>query len=412
MFIERLVVLGKTVISSGEEPGDILKLISDVEEQGKFLENVAIIEVALDDGFKAARLPLQTWGASSSETATSKGSRSNKGSFELDFSRGLGVPFVLPRSGNPTVPQGKYGVPVYPVFHSSKKRDNEKKTMLEELSVSAFKFLQGRLNRTLFLPRTFSNYEVEELAVHVRACASEILQKTAEGNSQGYGLIVLCIPSDEGPYRYDNQRPAPGDRDFVWMGESVLFPGRHIVGNLQVLAECFKLSKTEEGAEMGKAYHCSICGCESSKAVSAYSKAWPWLAPTWHPPFPERFKEGNEVIDIAATVGALCPECYTGMVVGAGVFNEVSGNLPQWLTKELFLPVASAGGREEAKKDRQLPIIKGSVVVLPLQQGIQDDTGLLREALEIYRKKKERRADRADQLLQAITGLKAAYLKS
>lgn len=394
MFIERLVALGQAFINCGMGPDEVLKLIADVEEEGRFLENVAVVEVALDGGFKAARLPLQTWGDYEEASPTSKKSRKKKARFDPDFSRGLGVPFIRPRSGNPTVPQGKYGVPVYPIFPG----------MLEELAESASNFLRRRLERTLFLPRPFSKAEVEVLAGHVKAFAGEILRKVADGGNQGYGLIVLCIPSSDGPYRYDTQRPVPGDRQSVWIGESVLFPGRHIIGNLPVLAERFKLSKTEEGAEMGKASHCSICGREESESVSAYSKAWPWLAPTWHPPFPERFKEGNEVTDIAATVGALCPDCYTAMVVGAGVFKEVSGILPQWLTRELFLPVASAGGREEAKKGGQLPAITGSVVVLPLQQDRQDDAGLLQEALDIYRRKKEPRAGRADRMLQAITG--------
>lgn len=402
MFIERLVALGQTFINCGMGPDEVLKLIADVGEEGRFLENVAVVEVALDGWFKAARLPLQTWGDYSEDSRTNKKSRKKNERFDPDFSRGLGVPFIRPRSGNPTVPQGKYGVPVYPIFHGKKKQD--KKTMLEKLAVSASNFLQGRLERTLFLPRPFSAAEIDELARHIKAFAEEIMRKVANGGNQGYGLIVLCIPSSDGPYRYDTQRPVPGDRQSVWIGESVLFPGLHIIGNLQVLAERFKFSKTEEGAEMGKASHCSVCSREGSEAVSAYSKAWPWLAPTWHPPFPEGFKEGNEVTDIAATVGALCSDCYTAMVVGAGVFKEVSGILPQWLTRELFLPVASAGGREEAKKGGQLPAITGAVVVLPIRHDRQGDAGILQETLNIYRRKKEPRADRTDHMLQAITG--------
>ncbi|MEW6574137.1 MAG: hypothetical protein AB1374_10950 [Bacillota bacterium] len=388
-------------MNCGLEPVEILDLVSDVSSDGRFLENVAIIEISLDDGFKAARLPLQTFGDYSEETSSpGKKKAGKKVNFIPDTKRGMGVPFIRPRAGRPTAPQGKYGVPVYLVF------PGEKGKLLTELAASADTFLQGRVGRTLFLPRAFSEFELKELDKLLRLFAAELKNKYTGGGNQGYGLVVLCIPFEGGPYRYEKKMPAAGDSRFVWLGDSVLHPGRSIVADLKILADQLKLSKTEEGAEMGRASRCDLCNRDTNDAVSVYSKAWPWMAPTWHPPFPERFKEGKEVTDLASAIGSLCPDCYTAMVVGAGIFKEVSGVLPTWLTKELFMPVASAGGREGAKKGGQVPSIIGSVVALPTRIAIRDDAELFREALDIYRRKTPPRSTR-DRALQAITGFES-----
>ncbi|TDA65883.1 MAG: hypothetical protein D9V47_12370 [Clostridia bacterium] len=405
MFLERLVALGKTFISCGMGPDEILRLISDVPREGRFLENVAVIEASLDGGFRAEKLPLQVWGVP--EVTPPKGkSRKRITVFRPETDRGLGIPFVRPGTGNPTVAQGRYGLPVYPLFPG----------MLDGLAAdlqAATSFWRGRLERTMNLPRQFTSDEIGRLAALLQTIAAEMRSRVEASASQGYGLLVLCFPSQAGPYRYASSKPVTGDRSMVLVGDSVLQPGSYIVADLARVAELFKVSKTEEGAEGGRTARCSLCGAGNGGemlAVSAYTKAWPWLAPTWHPPFPEKFKQGKDVTNIADTVGALCPDCYTALVVGAGVFDEVSGELPQWLTRELFMPVLSAGGREGAKKLGGLPRIRGAVLVVPVQEITSDDAEALSDALTRFRLKQKPRPGRADRALQAVTGLEGSIL--
>lgn len=406
MFLERLVALGKTFISCGMGPDEVLRLISDVPREGRFLENVAVIEVSLDKGFRAEKLPLQVWGVTKEIPPKGRG-RKKKVVFHPETDRGLGIPFVRPQTGRPTAPQGRYGVPVYILFPSQ----------LHDLAQDqshAISFWSGRMERTLNLPRQFTSDEIGHLAALLQTFAAEMQARVGDGTSQGYGLLALCIPSPSGPYCYSSFKPAAGDRNMVLVGESVLQPGSYIVADLVRVAELFKVSKTEEGAEGGRSATCSLCGTGDGGemlAVSAYTKAWPWLAPTWHPPFPEKFKQGGkEVTNIAETVGALCPDCYTALVVGAGVFDEVSGQLPQWLTRELFMPVLSAGGREEAKKLGGLPRIRGAVLVVPVQEINLDGAEALSDALTRFRLKQKPRPGGADRALQAVTGLEDSIL--
>ena len=396
MFLERLVAVGKIFQKYGLEAADTLKLFADVQEDPRFLANVLVIEVALDNNkFQAAPLPLQSYGEYRTEESPFGGKRKPRTDFFPDVNRGLGLPYVRPTSGNPRTPQGIYGVPVYPVYPK----------MWEGLDQSAaIGFFQGRLRRTEHLPRDFSEDEVGKLAALLAKTAATMEEKVGRDGNEGYGLVALTIPQDNGPYSYLEKAPLSGDREQVTVGESILYPGCYIVGNLSVLTDYFKASKIAEGAEKGTADRCRLCG--QKEAVSTYSKAWSWLAPTWHPPFASRFKRGNKVTDIASAVGALCADCYLALAVGAGVFKEVSGLLPAWLRRELFLPVASAGGREVATGGRVQPI-QGTILVLPLESRVTENGKLFKRALNRYRRKLPLRPQSRDRALAAITGIQA-----
>lgn len=393
MFLERLVAIGKVFQDFGLDSVDMLKFLSDVQEDPRFLANVTIIELTLDDEFRAASLPLQVYGEYRTEEPPADKKRMKpRLDFYPDINRGLGLPFVRPVSGNPRTPQGIYGVPVYPVYPK----------MWDGLEQSATGFLQGRLRRTKHLPRDLTGDEIGKLAVLLEKTAATVAEQIGQEGNEGYGLVALVAPQANGPFSYLDKEPLAGDREWVAVGESVFYPGKYIVGHLPALVDCFKASKIAEGAEKGTANRCSLCG--QAEAVSAYSKAWPWLATTWHPPFASRFKKGNKVEDIASAVGALCADCYLALAVGAGVFKEVSGMLPAWLRRELFLPVASARGREISAGGR-VPLIQGTVLILPLSSRIAENGKLFKTALNRYRRKLPLRPQSKDRALAAITGI-------
>ena len=396
MFLERLVAVGNVFLEHGLDAADTLILLSDVQQDPRFLANVAVIELSVDDDtFQAAPLPLQTWGVYETDSSEGKKTRKPKTNFLPDINRGLALPYVLSAGGNPRMPQGKYGVPVYPVYPP----------MWEELSQSSKSFLQGRLGRTDSLPRDLSDEEIQNLSSLLEKTAETIASKVGVEGNTGHGIVALVSPSPDGPYYYADRPPLTGDREHVLVGESILQPGRYIVGSLLAIAEHVKASKIAEGAEKGTADRCRLCGGED--AVSVYSKAWSWLAPTWHPPFAACFKQGDNVTDIASAVGALCSNCYLALAIGAGVFKEVGGVLPQWLCRELFLPVASAGGRREASRSGRVPAIQGTVLVLPVEEHGIGDGGLFKKALNRYHRRVSPRPGSGDRALAAITGIQA-----
>lgn len=397
LFIEKLVAQGRPFLAYGMTPAETLRQISHVEEQGRFLENVIVIEADWEKGFGAQALPLQTWGEYEEQEG---GKRKKKVIFKPDVERGLGAPFIIVDRGNKTAPQGRYGVPVFPVFPSQ----------MPKIAVSekkALGFWRGRLERTLHLPGKFSSEKELLLARLLSKAAAAINEKMKEGQNQGHALVVLVFPCPDGPYRYAEKRPVKGDRSYTLIGESVLKSGQFIVAHLPTVAECFWASKMEEGAESGKRERCSLCGREE-ESVSVYSKAWPWLAPTWHPPISEEFKKGK-IINLAAAVGALCRKCYASLIVGAGVFQEISGRLSTSLTRELFVPVASAAGKVAARKSKnQPPGIWGCALVIPLfaGKGEEEEGEAFADALKALRRKQVR-PDRQDRFLTALTGFEA-----
>ena len=202
MFLDRLVAVGEVFQKYGLDAVDMLKLLSDVQEDPRFLANVAIIELALDDGaFRAALLPLQVCGEyEREETPPGKRTRKVRVNFLPDINRGLVLPFVIPASGNRQAPQGKYGVPVYPVYPR----------MWEGLSQSAAGFLQGRLRRTEHLPRDFTGEEVNQVAALLEKTAASMIDKVGSEGNPGNGLIALIIPQPGGPHSYLDKQPLPG----------------------------------------------------------------------------------------------------------------------------------------------------------------------------------------------------------
>ncbi|NLI12436.1 MAG: hypothetical protein GX425_07390, partial [Peptococcaceae bacterium] len=400
MFLEKLVALGSPFLAYGMNASEALHQITDISSDGRFLENVIIIEATEKNGqWHVASLPLMTWGRYEEvESSEKKGGKKGKIIFVPDEKKGLALPYSLAAGGNPTVPQGRYGVAVYPAY------PNNLSKIIE--SEKATKFLLGRLEKTLHLPFVPSEKGIKGIAVQISKFAGQVQEKTTAKVNQGYALISLVFPDAGGPYCYMERTPVIGDKEYVLVGDSVLYPGKFIVACLTQLEKYFWESKTAEGMEKGKRDECSICG-KVEEAVSPYCKAWNWLSYTWDAPLSERFR-GDEP-DLAGAVGALCQSCYSSLVLGAGIFAEISASLPYFLTKELFMPVASAGGRDVAKKSKvRPPAIFGCALIMPFRKEISkvESGEMLKEALIAFRSKTLRKG-RNDLALASITGFEA-----
>lgn len=391
MFLEKLRNLGQMILEANLPPRMLLEWITDSKSAGSFFETVMILEISLSDGFRAEPFSLTTMGVvREADSSGKKKSRSKpKRAFEPDTELLQAFPIFLPPSGNPIVPQGRYPVPAFLAYEKN----------LQSLAEEPLGFLQGRLERTIDIPRPFAPSEMEEISSKLKPLAQEALQRIKNGEAlNNKGLVALIIPREGGPYFYRDRQVSYGDPQFVTIGKSLIFPGKYIVANLAKLLDLSFEAKLGEGAQYGETQSCSLCGKEG-KCVSAYSKSFTWLAPTWHAPFPETWKQGGEIRNLAETVAALCPDCYKALTVGATVSQVISSRLPNWLVKEMFSTVDLPS---EEIQVRQIENITGSMLLTPILQSEDDKSGIL-EAISSYIYKKPRE-ERRDYFLRPVLG--------
>ena len=343
MLVESLIRLGRPFVEGGAEPLELLRQVSDVLDvrARNFFQRVFVVEIAERNGnLQVAVHPWASWGHMESEGRTEK--------FQPDEDRVIGIPFVLPR-GNPTAPQGRYPAPIYIVYE----RDF---LAFRGAPKEVKRFLTGRIPRTVGV--SWSDDVVEKIS---SALAEEFARYESRDNENCLAVIVVADLADpHSPFVYD------GERGVVTLCESRLNPGRTICVEVNRLLERIWVAKTAEGAEMGsRDGNCSICGQEA-ELVSIYSKAWSWFSVTWTAPLPASLGK-----DQLAEGIALCPSCYASLTMGAQVFSSLAQALPNWLTKEIFSPVASASAKENRKSDPE-PIF-GSLIALPvLDEFIKD----------------------------------------
>ncbi|HHY31470.1 MAG TPA: hypothetical protein GX515_00400 [Firmicutes bacterium] len=408
MLIESLVRLGRPLVKGGLSPAEVLKQISDVasENARNFFAHVFVVEIKRDGSPIASSpvshcciaraLAMQQWGS----YGASRGAKGKKNVFVQDIGRGVGAPFVLPKGGNPRTPQGKYGVPVYPIYDGDIKAFNESPTCE---GVKAF--LAGRLERTIGF--ALSSDELENVALELHRA---IRAASLDPSEKALGVVVLAELTDDGPFGLADAIVV-GDPSMSYVGPSMIAAGKHIVARLEKVLERFWEAKideaTEGGEECGSDSKCFFCDA-SGRVVSAYCKAWPWLLPTWNCPFPISWAEGKSGLNNANMVKgiAVCPECYKALSYGANVFMKLSSSFDTWLTKEIFSPVASATGKDMAKRAARIDPIQGSVVALPILDEFLSDEDARDEFVEGITRMLARHHDarRLDVHLKAITG--------
>lgn len=406
MLIESLIRLGRPLVEGGLPPAEVLKQISDVasENAKNFFAHVFVVEINRGGGrvasslenteFTARALPMQEWGSYEGGT----GSRGKKRAFTQDVGRAVGTPFVLPKGGNPRTPQGRYGVPVYPVYDGDLKAFHESS---DSTGIEAF--LAGRLERTVGF--ALSPAELKAVARELHRAIGAV---SFEPPDKALGVVVLAELTADGPFGLSDTIVIGSSR-VSYVGPSLIAPGKHIVARLDKVLEMFWEAKIDEGAEGGeecgsdaKCFFCDATG----RVVSAYCKAWPWLLPTWNCPFPVSWARSRNGSRNMVKGIAVCPECYKALSYGANVFMKLSSSFDIWLTKEIFSPVASAAGKDAAKKAARIDPIQGSVIALPVLDEFLCDRDVRDEFVEGITRMLARRYDahRLDMHLKAITG--------
>lgn len=384
MLIDSIVRLGKPFLQGGLDPEEILLQISDVAavEARNFLTKVVLVEMDRNAGGEVMAQWVR-WGRFSFDA---------KGKVE-DFSPNLkaavAVPFVIPR-GNPLVPQGRYGIPAYPLYEKHFEEMVKSETEVE-------KFLKGRLERTSSL--TLEKGTVTKVAKEVKNLLSKLEPYPKE---KMLGLIVLLPVEEKGWCRYEGSDYHPVEGREVTLCQSLLHPGRIIVADLEKITAHFWESKVAEGEEMGRRIGeeaiCTLCG-KRGEVVSAYSKAWNWFTTTWSAPLSIQVPEEELVETIA-----LCPQCYQALTYGSNLFDQLTTTLPAWLTKEIFAPVESATAREFRGQPEK---IYGGILVLPIldHDDLEGRLAYIRNIKELISDQGRTEKGKASLHLSAITGI-------
>lgn len=377
MLVESLIRLGRPFIEGDTEPLDLLRQASDVTDARarNFFQRVFVVEIAEKDGVrKVVAHPWASWGHLEMEGRAER--------FYPDEERAVGVPFVIPR-GNRTRSQGCYPVPVYIVyakdFLSFRGAPGKVKA-----------FLRNRVRDTVSV--NWPDAVVEEIS---SVLAREFERYTPRRDENCQAIIVIADLSDpDSPYVYD------GAAESILLCESRVWSGRNICVDVDRLLNRIWNAKVAEGKKLGRRDGaCSVCG-KQSELVSIYSQAWSWFSVTWTAPFPfsAEPKELTEGV-------ALCSTCYASLTMGAQVFSSLAQALPNWLTKEIFSPVATARAKEGRRADPDR--IYGSLIALPvLDEFIKDPA----ERESFVRSVTSMRFDRGGAVqrhLDTITGFEA-----
>ena len=336
MLIENLIRLGKPMIQGEMTPREVLLDICDVKDQKvkNFFQRIFVIEILRKEGEKVRIevLPGQQWGE------VGEGN-----DFRPDVQRAVGAPFVLPVGGNPLHPQGFYGIPVYPCWTKHLKS-------FQKDSKKIAAFLKGRIAKT-------QDIELDDAVISKIASKIYLLLSHLELEAKSLGLLILA-DLDEDNERYYLLKESLVTSDICEIGSSRVNPGKVIAANLDKILKGFWEAKVCEGAEKGERKgSCTICHQEAD-LVSAYSKSWPLMFPTWSCPLPVHFKDKQMVEHIA-----LCSLCYKSLTYGAKLFMKLSVPLNYQVTREIFSPFDEGN---IPKKRGNIPQLYGGGFALPI----------------------------------------------
>lgn len=354
MIVEDLIRMGLPLLEGDMDAKEILKLVSNVQDEKvkNFYRHVIIVEIS--DNMEPTAF-YQVWGQEIIE--------GKKLDFVPNIERAVGAPFVLPQGGNPIHPQGIYGVAAYPCYDRHMHAFSESP---EEVA----SFLHGRLERTPAVD--LSEDLIKEAAISVHQTVLEMVQTNEKTKMLGV-LILSDMRGADAAYKYKEQASENH------IGHSQLFQNRYIQPDYSRVLELFWMAKLQEGSEKGEREGvCTFCGKDAHLAT-IYCKSWPWYLPTWTCPLPQG---GNEKMMVEG-IGS-CPKCYKALVYGACLFEKFTQPVQHLLTREIFSPVSNREGIRQIarKKISDFPTIRGSGLLLPILDRVFEDNEIREEFAE------------------------------
>lgn len=354
MLIEELIRLGQPVLESSEDPGALLRLITDAcaNEAKNFYRHVIVVELPPEGSdAEPTVLPLQNWQTEQPIVGQ------RKPTIDVDKKRALGAPIILPSGGNSLTALGPYALPVYPIYHKhwfgdpKNARASLKEGWLKNKDAIRY-FLSQRLAKTAAV-----KLHESVIAAAVDGIYRVVRRVDFEGIKNVLGVLVLARCEPDGFYRYSNRE------SLASIGKSHLQAGFYIEPNSTRIATAFLEASLASGAAMGRLPQsiCSVSG-KSGPVVSAYCKAWPWALPEWGCPIAHA---GDK--DMLVEGVALSQAAYQALTVGANLFHCLTKPLHWAVLPELFAPVENRDRENAARKRSKLTAIQGSALLLPLR---------------------------------------------
>jgi hypothetical protein len=341
VIAEQLIRSGRAFLQGVSSPAVLLEMISDSDDDKtkNFWQHVVIVEVDPNNKRTAVQ-PVQSWGS----WHTPEGKK--KPDFVPD-ERIARAPVFLPSGGNPLHAQGFYGFPIYPVWEKHW-------TAFAEHPKGVRSFLAPRLEKTADVD--LSEEMLEQICRQVHEVA-----KAHESDGKVLAVMILAIAS-EGSTFYLSPAPCADGQ----IALSQLIPNHAICADAKVMLERIWEAKAKEGEEKGRLEQgvCAFTG-KRGPVISGDNKSWPWFTTTWQAPFPEIFGDTDHVYRLAFSL-----EAYKHLTVGATLFGKLTKQLDYNLNKQLFAPVDSAGGRENAMRGQVKSTVFGSAIVTPLLDSV------------------------------------------
>ncbi|TYP51683.1 hypothetical protein [Thermosediminibacter litoriperuensis] len=392
MLVDSLIRLGKVLMSYSHSPRTIIKELSGLGDPlaGGFLQRIYIVEVYRSLEPKIVCSPPVCWG----DFEDAGGKKSKKSIFRPDFERAIGTPFFLPQGGNPRKPQGYYPVPVYIVYDGD----------FREFSGNADKvasFLKGRLART-----EDPSLTEDELKICAESISSRVRETNISDKGKLQALIAICIVDEDSPYRLKPSGARIDERVEFKVTDSFAYPGMAVYADLTKILDRLWRAKLTEGAESGQIDNgiCVTCG-KIDKLVSLYNKSWPLFLPTWSCPLPQ--VTAKKELNLAEKTGGLCQDCYKALTYGASAFRSMEKDIPGWLTKELFAPVDSPGGRDNKKAGTASVKVTGCAYPAPVEITLsEEDMEFLGEEISLM-VSREHAAGRRVRDIQSVVGFES-----
>ena len=344
MIAEQLIRSGQAFIQGVTSPATLLEIISDSgdEKTKNFWQHVVIVEIDTASE-KVTVQPTQSWGS----PHTPEGGK--KSVFQPDERAAL-APIFLPTGGNPLHAQGFYGLPIYPVWEKHWISFTESPDGVKD-------FLEPRLEKTASITLSEDLKRRIYQRVHVSV-------KDYVSDEKILAVMVLAFAETNGVFQFSSE-----GCEGKSISPSQLFENRSICANTDIMLARIWEAKAKEGAEKGELVQgvCAFTG-ERGRVISGDNKAWPWFTTTWKAPFPETFSDSDHVKRLAFS-----PEAYGYLTVGATLFGKLTKQLDYNLNKQLFAPVDSVGGRENAMRGQAKSAVLGSAIITPLLDSVNLD---------------------------------------
>lgn len=340
MFIENLIRIGMPYVNGEISPKEVIEQITDVKNSmtRNFWRNVWIVEY--DNETQRSSIFHCQWG---DPDPNSK----KKETFLPDYGKVFAAPINLPSGGDPTKPQGAYGVGVYLLYDKHFQGFTASATFVED-------FLLRRLERTINC--SLNSDQISEISMIIHQSFRSVYRM--ETVDKNLGILVLAVMDKESSPFYYTDCPIDHENALSF-SESKIHSNKYLTIDLIKVVESIWQAKEQEGMEKGYKEKgvCYFTGKEG-KVISLYNKTWPWFTTTWEGPF-SIYQNETQIVESIA----LSPEAYRALTYGASVVKKMTKPIPAWLSREIFSPVGSAKGKEKSKS---APEIFAFVFALPL----------------------------------------------